>query len=789
MAIVGLNEDERQKAEERTRLEMEQLSAKLKDLILSQPPQDLLGYLWSRLLMTAMHPSRDEMPPAEQGNLAQDGTEDSTDQLDLTQLILEYVHATWSSFESGELGALDESVCADIANTAGELKAATFNYCILSTASVKGGIFGDKSSEIEFLAKSNWVLIRSHRYQVLEKEFYAFVLSVHDDALRTAFGIGAGDIAAGIQAITDAMRVGHMRAANSLFEQMEAANAFAAERGLTFEQAAEDWKKERPDRVAASASAIEDLFRGEICNLSKHTKLPPSLLEALAFERGGNVEFFAPGPLSGTPLRTLPARVKPLVKIDNDYFATDPSFVRDTGYRAILWNLLDRVPAYKDEFNRRQKEMSEAAFPRILSEQMAGARVHNEIWYKDPSSGQWVENDTLIRLDDVLILVEAKAGAAATIASPAVDFERHVRSVQDLVTKAYLQCRRFLEYLNSGTEMPLFKREAGKYVEFDRIGLCRYRVVLPIGLTVESFAPYSAMCKELPGIEPILGKYPYISMSIDDLFILKRFLLTTGELVHYLEVRQSVAGIKGSRLFDEIDHLGAYIQKNRFDEDMREQLSEGADLALWDGFSAVVDQHFEGDDWEARTPPKQTFSSEVVLLLDALNSTKAPGWFAADSHIRNFGQQERERLAAMLRQTLPTLAKRESRWFQVGDGPPLFVWLQRDGAIPDLKEIRSKANAATIAVDSTESIVIVASVVPNGGYSRAERIESSLPAIDRPEYAHIRAEASQLKARRVPFTAGAEAEDKKPRQRLPGRNEPCWCGSGKKFKKCHGGVA
>jgi uncharacterized protein YecA (UPF0149 family) len=20
----------------------------------------------------------------------------------------------------------------------------------------------------------------------------------------------------------------------------------------------------------------------------------------------------------------------------------------------------------------------------------------------------------------------------------------------------------------------------------------------------------------------------------------------------------------------------------------------------------------------------------------------------------------------------------------------------------------------------------------------------------------------------------------------PGRNEPCWCGSGKKYKKCHG---
>ncbi len=25
-----------------------------------------------------------------------------------------------------------------------------------------------------------------------------------------------------------------------------------------------------------------------------------------------------------------------------------------------------------------------------------------------------------------------------------------------------------------------------------------------------------------------------------------------------------------------------------------------------------------------------------------------------------------------------------------------------------------------------------------------------------------------------------------PPRKLPARNEPCWCGSGKKFKKCHG---
>ena len=28
-------------------------------------------------------------------------------------------------------------------------------------------------------------------------------------------------------------------------------------------------------------------------------------------------------------------------------------------------------------------------------------------------------------------------------------------------------------------------------------------------------------------------------------------------------------------------------------------------------------------------------------------------------------------------------------------------------------------------------------------------------------------------------------EDQRPAVR-PGRNEPCWCGSGRKYKKCHG---
>jgi len=55
--------------------------------------------------------------------------------------------------------------------------------------------------------------------------------------------------------------------------------------------------------------------------------------------------------------------------------------------------------------------MSEAAFADILAAQLPGAKVFQEVYYKDPTTRQWAENDTLILVDDVLFLIEAKAGA------------------------------------------------------------------------------------------------------------------------------------------------------------------------------------------------------------------------------------------------------------------------------------------------------------------------------------------------------------------------------------------
>lgn len=435
-----------------------------------------------------------------------------------------------------------------------------------------------------------------------------------------------------------------------------------------------------------------------------------------------------------------------MIQIGSDYYAVDPCFTRDAGYRALLYNLLQRKPEYKKAFEDRQKAMSESAFADILVAQLSGATVLQEVYYKDPVSKQWSENDTLILIDDVLFLVEAKAGAAATIASPAIDFGRHAQSVQDLVLKAYKQCERFFKYLKSAEEVPLYHLVEGKYEECGRIRHSDYRVMVPIGLTVESFSPFSTFCKNLRQVEPILGSHPFISLSIDELFVLKRFLPTPGSFAHYMEVRQAVAALRRAHLFDELDHLGAYLEKNRFDQDIADQLKGNkVNMLIWEGMSGIVDRSFEGEDWECGPFPTQDFPEEVLKLLGALDVARERGWLSAESHIRDLGEEARKSLAKMLSDLCQTLNQHPARYFTIfGDGKPLFVWLQQNDHEIDWNRVKEKAAAAALAVKASGVIGVVVNVDADGTFRRAVSLTVRIPTGRTEQNAHIYDDAARM---------------------------------------------
>lgn len=778
MPIAGLTEDKRREVEESTLREMETLAVRIRQLVAAQPPHDLIGYIYGQRLLGAMH-EQEQKTEGQEGNSAV-----FSEMINETQFVLEYVHAVFASTTERGDEIFDEAACAEIFHCATNLKNKAVIYAMMTSAGTNDGVFGPATAEVEFHAKSTWVLLRGNRYQVLEGEFYKFVLTPHDDALRRTYGIGASEIATGFQDMANATREGQANAIEEADKQMKAAHSFAQAQVGSFDDSIKRWAKENPDAQKTAALAFDDMLRGGICNVSRHTKLPDILFEDLSYSRGDETDFFAEGAYCGTPFRTLPARKKPLIKLGKNYYAVDPCFTRDSGYRALLFNLLQRMPDYKKEFEARQKAMSEAAFFQILAPQLKGAKVNNEIWYKDPNTGQWVENDTLIRIDDVLLLIEAKAGATATIASPALDFARHVQAVKDLILKAYSQCKRFFEYLNSANEVPIFERKNGKYVECDRIRLADYRLLLPVGLTVESLSPFSTMCKELPDVTPILGKHSFLSISIDELFVLKRCLPTMGVLAHYLEVRQAVAGMKGVLLFDEFDHLGAYIKQNRFDQTLEEhRAKDRPNKIVWDGMSAIVDRHFGEEDWEKRPVPSQVFPKEVAELLAALDRTRAPGWLASESTIRSYGEEGRNDLAGMLESCRMTLDDHPGRYFQFVGNPSLFIWLQRSGVLLNEKTCMAKASAAALAAKAADMVAILAFADVKQGYISAYRFVVEVPVTRTLENTNIFEDADRMLARQIPVVQ--RVQEVAP-ARPPGRNQPCWCGSSRKFKKCHG---
>jgi hypothetical protein len=761
--------------------EMEATAADMRALIVSMPPEDLLGYIYAQRLM--------KMIVCSDGASTEHDNGSPDDTINEVQFLLEYVHAVLASDTAPVKVEFCETKCAELFELSRKLKEQAMFFAMGSSADTENKDFGPHTADMEFQIKSTWVLLRGNRYQVLEGEFYKYVLAPHDDVLKEVYGVGSTEIAEGFQDMANATRMGQANAMEKMMKQFVSAQNFAMRQAKPIEEVMEDWVAANAEQSEAAGQAMDDMFRGGIANVSRHTKLPPNLLADLAYQRGEETEFFAQGDFTGTPYRTLPARKKPLIQLGSDYYAVDPCFTRDSGYRALLFNLLQGKPDYKKSFEDRQKIMSEAAFPGILSEQLPMATVYQEVYYKDPVTNQWSENDTLILVDDVLYLVEAKAGAAATIASPALDFKRHAQSVQDLVLKAYRQCERFFNYLHSADEVPLYKRVDGKYKECGRIRYFDYRVLLPIGLTVESFSPLSSFCKELPQVKPLLGKHAFVTMSIDDLFVLKRILPTPGIFAHYMEVRQAVAGIRRAHLFDEFDHLGAYITKNRFDEDIADQFKrDEANLVVWNGMSNVIDRSFEGENWEDNPIPTQKFPEELLNLLGALDATRAHGWLLAESLIRNYCEQARNDLAKLLSDLGKTIGQHPERYFAfAGDGQPLFVWMQSSKHPVEWKRVNDKASAVALCTGSPDVVGVFIEVGNGCAYAKAQYFKVDFPSKQSKENAHIfdEAEKMRLRAKQVRSPQAAETPKHSLSSKV-GRNSPCPCGSGVKYKKCHG---
>ena len=699
--------------------EMERESSRARCLIIRQPPKHLLGYLWSMYFMNVLGESD------EQG----DGYRPNKHMIDDMQFMLEFVHAAWScSAElAGERGKLNQDEIAEIFDTLTELRNTTMLYCIMKSRGMAAEAGDPGRGNLSFGAMAAWVNLRGRRYQVLEEEFLKFMLGPHDEVLRKCYGIGADEIAAAVQAIADASRTGLSRASEEIELTMKAAEPFGGPEGLS------------ADMVARLGDAFDDLLNGGICNLSRHTNMSEPLLRDLSYVPGENTEFLAEGELRGTPLRTLPALVKPGIKLGDDYYIADGQFVRDVAYRCIQRGVRSRDPDYREEWKRRQQRAVEDAFVRIFESQLKGAAIYRSVHYREPKSGNWTETDLLVVMEDVLVVVEAKAGVMA-MASPAADFAKHRDSVDRLIVRAYGQCERFLKCMASADSVPIYELRDGERVKIAELALNTFRKVLPIGLTVESLSPLSTCLNNLAEISPLLETHGFMSMSVDDLLVLRRFLPTTGELLHYLEVRQQAGTVPDTTVIDETEYLGAYISCNRFDTDLREQ-REKAPFVIWNSYSDVVDRYFRAANAAQGKVPRQDYPAELETILSMLDRKRPEGWLEMDAAIRNLGSDERENLSKGIAGLKKTLGRFDHRRMLVFNGMPIQVWVCASGRLPNKGEVRRQAEVACLIAAAPRTCVLSIHYDRKRRLKNVECMYHSMPSRTGNDYLELEREA------------------------------------------------
>jgi hypothetical protein len=234
-------------------------------------------------------------------------------------------------------------------------------------------------------------------------------------------------------------------------------------------------------------------------------------------------------------------------------------------------------------------------------------------------------------------------------------------------------------------------------------------------------------------------------MSVDDLFVLGRFLPTGGELFHYLEVRQAIAGIPQATIFDEIDHLGAYIVRNRFDQDIREQLKK-ADVVAWDSFSDRVDRYFEQEGWETAPVAHQEYPERVAALLARLNHDRSKGWMRVDAEIRNYDAGSRNKLNSLLQQMAETLPRAPIRRMLFGNEHPIQIWLTTQIGNPSQAEMQRQGEISCLASNRPRVSVLRLQCDANGAPLVSSCLLVTSPPMLRNDYAELKAEADRLTA-------------------------------------------
>jgi hypothetical protein len=646
--------------------------------------------------------------------------------------------------------------------------------------------FDERRESFSVQAQLYWLGVRGDRYLCHDIPHFRDLLSPHDTQFSHLFGVSSNEVVHGIDQIISKFSRGPRDAFAALDDfqtkTLDAFQQFVDSTDATGTPAdlmdkvihANGWEEWR-DRV------LDDAMGYGLFDVEAVTGWPRTLLDCLSWQPGEDTSFLAPGPFCGWPLRVLPIWKRPFLKIDGRYYSFGIYQLTDHGYRILQRTLISLDPAYKETWNARQKDVSEALPLSLLGRLLPGATVYQSVYYQwstgSAGTKQWCEADGLLIYDDHLIVVEVKAGAF-THTPPSSDFPAYIDSLDALLRKPSVQTDRFCAYLGSKPQVTIYDSE---HCPIGTLEHKSFRSITRCCVTLDQLTEFAARAENLHELGVNVGNSPVWTVSVDDLRVFADVINNPLIFCHFLEQRAAAFSSPALQTDDELDHLALYLSHNHYSTYAEDFQFETP--VHWHGYRGSLDKYFSGKiSGEPNELPSQPIPIRLKEVIDVLALGRFPGRCKAAAWILDMGGDFRTQANALIDQVLEEQQKvgRPKPATCTGDVPVTFYCSIDGGVRPDDRLVRMHTLATLHLAHESERLAL------RLDYSLDKRLQIVTPVffsdkdIEAVDSDELKNYSQRLVGNRF------QAHFAKTGRHKVGRNERCPCGSGKKYKKCCG---
>jgi hypothetical protein len=472
--------------------------------------------------------------------------------------------------------------------------------------------------------------------------------------------------------------------------------------------------------------------------------------------------------------RPRDVRTRPLYFLSGDRFL----FFDKASLYDALFEAFDQLTRTDKRFRDREyipnlSKWTETKVRDCLLRLFPADNVFTSLIYPDPDHpGGEAELDSAVLWSPFLILGEVK-GRQFRPRARTGDPARLRDDLRANIEDAFDQAARAMRYIESVDIAMFTEKSTGRKLEVRRDRLQR---IFPVSITLHHFAGLTTQLALLKNIGLFKNSaYPW-SVSLGDFDIITRFAGTPDVFLHFIQRRLDLQRSEKDIRSDELDLFGTYLD------------------------SRLHPSQF----WESRTGDEK---SPTVFMISG-GSERFDEWHEAELGRRQKHPTIQLAFPPQLTEVLYELRSRGddgSRWiaFALLDLSPGAV-SQLDQYLHDVRKHAEPGSRLPRATLKDGDVAV--SIIGCNGLSPEELERQAVFRVNLEKY-RLRTSASLLIAidvrnRTQPFEFALWAEGPwvheeffenqlaidKPTalisDRIPGRNERCPCGSGKKFKKC-----